>query len=84
MGFINSAEEAHLQHNKPKPTLKILNCRKYFFQKLTLFSQGNNVIDDAASHVDDFLSRDTCVSSILLDRPIRSKQTYLHIGNYDL
>jgi hypothetical protein len=38
-------------------------CRKYSFQKLTQFSQANNVVDVVASHMDDFLSRDTYVSS---------------------
>jgi hypothetical protein len=32
-------------------------------QKLTQFSQGNNVLDAAHSNIHGFLFRDTCVSS---------------------
>jgi hypothetical protein len=37
---------------------------KYSFQKLTHFSQENNVVDAPASTVDGFLCRDTSVSSL--------------------
>jgi hypothetical protein len=39
--------------------LKILMCSKISFQKLTKFSQGNNVLDAPASNTDSFLLRDT-------------------------
>jgi hypothetical protein len=34
--------------------------RKYFFEKLTQFSQGNNVLDATASTTNGFLLRETC------------------------
>jgi hypothetical protein len=43
--------------------LEIPSCRKFSFQKLTQFSQGNNVLDVAASNTDAFLWRDTCFFS---------------------
>jgi hypothetical protein len=47
---------------------------KYYFQKLTKFSKGNNVLDAAAYNIDGFLWRDTCVPSSQLNRPIWKKQ----------
>jgi hypothetical protein len=44
--------------------------RKYSFQKLTQFSQGNKVLHDHSSNTDVFLSRDSCVSSNQLNRSI--------------
>jgi hypothetical protein len=37
--------------------------RKYSFQKLTQFSQGNNVLDALGSNTDGFLSSSSSVSS---------------------
>jgi hypothetical protein len=51
-------------------TLKQLIWMMHFFQKLTQFSQRNNVLDAAATNIDGFLWRDTCVSSTQLNRPI--------------
>jgi hypothetical protein len=34
-----------------------------FFQKITQFSQGNNVLESPASNTHSFHSRDTCVSA---------------------
>ena len=50
-----------------------LCCRKYSFQNLTQFLQGNNVIHALASDTDSFLSTDTCVSSTELNRRIWNK-----------
>jgi hypothetical protein len=44
--------------------------RQNSFQKLTQFSHGNKVVDAPPSNVEGILSRDKCVSSILLYRPI--------------
>jgi hypothetical protein len=41
--------------------------------KLTQFSQGNKVLDAPVSITDGLLSKDTCVSSTLLNRPIWNK-----------
>jgi hypothetical protein len=40
---------------------------EYLYQKLTQFSQGNNVLDAPSSNTHGFFARDTCVSSFLLD-----------------
>jgi hypothetical protein len=45
-------------------------CRNYSIQKLTQFSQGNNLLDDPASKTDGFLSRDASVSSTQLNKLI--------------
>jgi hypothetical protein len=62
------AEFAYLEQTEPISTFKILSCRKYSFQKLTQFSQGNNVLENPASNTDGFLSRHTCISSTQLNR----------------
>jgi hypothetical protein len=64
-----------LEQNELFSTLKTMICRKYSFQKLNEFSQGNNVPDVPASNSDGFLWRDTCVSSTQLNRPICRKQS---------
>jgi hypothetical protein len=53
--------------------MKTMIWRKYSFQKLTQFTQGNNVLDAAASNTDGFVLRDTYVSSTQLNRPIWDK-----------
>jgi hypothetical protein len=70
MCFVHSIELAFLLQNDPFSSLKILICRKYSYQKLTKFSQGNNVLNAAASDIDGVLWRDTFVSSTHLNRPI--------------
>jgi hypothetical protein len=45
-------------------------CRKYSFQRVSEFSQGNNLLEAAASNMDGFLWRDTFVSSSQLNRAI--------------
>jgi hypothetical protein len=57
---------------------------KYSFHNLTQFSHRNNVIHVAASNIDDFLWRDTCVSSTQLYRLFRANTAYIHNENYDL
>jgi hypothetical protein len=76
MCFLN-LEYTYLEETEPKSTLKNLTCRKYLVQDVIVnrFSQGNNMLDAAASNIDDFLWRDTCVSLIQHNRPIGSKQT---------
>jgi hypothetical protein len=44
-------------------TWKTMNRRQYFFQALIQFSQEYKVLDAAASNIDCFLWRDTCISS---------------------
>jgi hypothetical protein len=43
MSFGNSAELAYLEQREPISTLENPHRRTNFFQKLTLFSLGNNV-----------------------------------------
>jgi hypothetical protein len=45
-------------------TLKTMTSRKYYFQNLIQFSQGNNELDAHASNIDGFLCIDTCVPSL--------------------
>jgi hypothetical protein len=53
--FFNSVEYAYLEQNESVSTRKQLSLSKYSFQKLTQFSQGNNVLDAPTSHTHDFL-----------------------------
>jgi hypothetical protein len=62
-----------MEQRQPVSTLKSLSCRKYSFQKLTQFSEGNNVLDAPASNTNGFLLRDASVSSTQLHRPIWNK-----------
>ena len=64
-----------MEQRKPISTLKNLSGRGYDFQKLTSFSHGDNVIDAPVSDTNDFLLRETCVSSPQLIRPISNKQS---------
>jgi hypothetical protein len=54
--FVQLLEYACLQERELISTLKHLSCRKYSFEKLPQFSQGNNVLDAPPSNMDDFLS----------------------------
>jgi hypothetical protein len=64
-----------LEQNELFSTLKTMICRKYSFQKLIPILKGTTVVDAPASNTDSFPSRDTCVSTTLLNRPIWSKQS---------
>jgi hypothetical protein len=44
-----------MEQNECFLSLNSLIDRQYSFQKLTEFSHGNNVLDDPASFIDDFL-----------------------------
>jgi hypothetical protein len=55
--------------------LKTLMGKQYYYQKLTQFSQGNNVLDAQPSNIEAFLSRDICVSTIQLNRLIWNKMS---------
>jgi hypothetical protein len=57
--FLQLSEYAYLEQNEPFSTWNTIICRKYSYQKLTQFSQGNHVLDAHASNTDGFLSRDT-------------------------
>jgi hypothetical protein len=47
---------AHMNNKrKMKERKKKVRCKMYFFQKLTQFSKGNNVLDAAACSMDVFL-----------------------------
>jgi hypothetical protein len=70
MCFFNSDELAYLEQTMPIAKLKYLTFSKYSFQKVTQFSLGNNLVDAPVSNIDGFLSRDTCISSTQVTRPI--------------
>jgi hypothetical protein len=63
-----------LEQRQTISTLKNRNSRRYSFQKLTLFSQGNNVLDAVASNIHGYLWKDPCVSSCQLNSPIYSQE----------
>jgi hypothetical protein len=73
--FVNYAEYTYLELTEILSTLKHLNCWKYSFQKLTQFSQGNNVVVAAALNMDGFLWRERRVSSSQLNRPVGSQES---------
>jgi hypothetical protein len=75
MCFFNLGESSYLEQTEPISTLKTLSYRKYSFQQLTQFSQGNNILDAPASNTDGFLWRDTCISSSPVNRPIWNKES---------
>jgi hypothetical protein len=53
--FLEFAEQASLEQTETFDTLKPMISRKCSCQKLSLFSQGNNVLDAPAYNLDDFL-----------------------------
>jgi hypothetical protein len=53
------------------------------FQKLTQFSQRNNVLDAPASNPDGFLSTDTYVLSLSWIGILETKCPFLHHERYD-
>jgi hypothetical protein len=59
--FFNLPEKAYLEQTDPNWIFKYLNCKS--FQHLKWFSQGNNMVEAAASNIDGFLWRDIYVSS---------------------
>jgi hypothetical protein len=61
--------------NVPLSSFKIVIYRQYSFQKLTEFSQGYNALDANVSNVHEILSRDICVSSTSVNKPIWSKES---------
>jgi hypothetical protein len=69
-----------LEENETFSTLKILICTKYFLQKLTHFSQGNNVLDAFASITNGFLSRDIFGKQLYCTGLCGTKRAYLHLG----
>jgi hypothetical protein len=63
MDFCDLSEYTYLEQTEAISSLKHLGCRKYSIQKLTHFSQGNNVLHAPVSTTNGILSRDTFVSS---------------------
>jgi hypothetical protein len=75
MCFFNSAEQAYGEQNQPLSNKKIVICRKYFFKNKLNSHRENNVTDAAATNIDGFHWRDTCLSSTQRNRPIWSKHS---------
>jgi hypothetical protein len=55
MAFFKSDEYTYWEQTDPNSTFENLSCRKDSFQKLTIFSQGNNVLYATTSNRDSFL-----------------------------
>jgi hypothetical protein len=70
--------------NRPYLHLEHLSCKSSSFQNLHQFSQGSNGLYKAASKIDDFLWRDTCISSTQSNRHICANRAYIHLENCDL
>jgi hypothetical protein len=64
-----------MEQRDPMSTLKQLSCRKYSFQNLKPFSQGNNMLDAAASNTNGLFWRNSCVSSNLVNAYLEEKET---------
>jgi hypothetical protein len=79
ISFFTSPEWPYLEQTEPSSTFKHLRCRKYCFQNLTPFSQGNNVLEVPASKTDGFLSRGACVSSTSRISLFWTIRAYLHL-----
>jgi hypothetical protein len=59
--------------------LKTMMYSQCSFQKLTQFSQGNNVLDAPDFNTNHFLSWDTCISSITWIGLFGKKWDFLHL-----
>jgi hypothetical protein len=70
-----------LEQTQAISSLKHLGCRKYSFQKLNQFSQGNNVLDAPASTT-NVLLRDIFFN--LTDRSVCNKKAFFHLAISDL
>jgi hypothetical protein len=68
-----------LKQNEHFSNLKAVIFWQYFFQKLTEFTLGNNVLDAPASNTDGFVWRDTCVPSKKQKRPIWRNRAHLRL-----
>jgi hypothetical protein len=55
MTFFKSDEYTYWEQTDLNSTFENLSCRKDSFQKLTIFSQGNNVLYAATSNRNSFL-----------------------------
>jgi hypothetical protein len=70
--------------NEPSSCLKILICRKYSFQKLTQWSQGNNVLDATDSNIDVFFGELYVFLQLSWIVLFGTKWASFHLENYDL
>jgi hypothetical protein len=80
MCFFNSAEQEYLdlEQNEHFSPLDSLTDRKHSFQKVTQFSEGNNVLCSPSCNAAGFLLRVTRVSSAQLTRPVWTK---MHVSS---
>jgi hypothetical protein len=53
--FLQLPEQAYVEQTEPISTLCSISSTKISFQNLTLFSQGNNVLDAPAYNTNGFL-----------------------------
>jgi hypothetical protein len=60
-----------------------MTSREYSFQKMTQFLQGNNVLNAAASNLDPFLWRDTCVSPTQLNSTFWNNMSLVPPSHHD-
>jgi hypothetical protein len=63
--------------------LKNLHFWKYYFPKLSTFSQGRHGLHAPVSNTDGFVLKDTCVSSSYWTGLFGTTRAFLHLENYD-
>jgi hypothetical protein len=76
--FDDSATSVSFEETEPISTLKHQSV-EVFLSKTNSTLTDNNVLHATASNIDPLLSRDTCVSSTQMKRPILSRSAYLQL-----
>jgi hypothetical protein len=74
MFYFNLPVKAYMEQRELISTLKHLSGMK-FLLKPKSFLTGNKMLDIAALNIHDLFCRNTCVSSIHLNRPVWKKQS---------
>jgi hypothetical protein len=74
--FVSTTDRPIWKKMSLSPLWKLHLAGSIFFQILLQFSQRHNGLDAACTNVDGFLSRDTCVSSSRLNRPLWNKMSF--------
>jgi hypothetical protein len=68
-----------LEEIHPTSTFKYLSGRSYSFPDPYPISHGKNMVDDAASNIDGFLWRNSCIFSTWLKCLVGANRAYLHL-----
>jgi hypothetical protein len=79
--FLHLSSIGQFDQKEPFPTLKTMICKKNSIQKLTQFSQGNNVLDGAASNTDGFWGETHVFLQLSWIGLYGTKWAFLHLEN---